>query len=46
MAVLILFKQADELNSWAANLKEAEDFEGSSFHKKYECSAMIAVAGQ
>ena len=46
MAVLILFKSADELNFWAANLKGAEDTEGFCFHKKYECSAMIAVAGQ
>ena len=46
MAVLILFKSADELNFRAANLKGAEDTEGFCFHKKYECSAMIAVAEQ
>jgi len=46
MAVLILFKSADELNFWAANLKGAEDTEGFCFHRKYECSAMIAVAVQ
>ena len=46
MAVLILPRSAHELNFWAANLKGAEDFEGFCFHRKYECSAMIAVAGQ
>jgi len=46
IAVLILFKSADELNFWAASLKGEEDSEGFSFHRKYECSAMIAVAGQ
>jgi len=46
MAVLILFKSADELNFWAANLKTVEDTEGFCFHRKYECSAMIAVAEQ
>ena len=46
MAALILPKSADELNFWAANLKGAKDTEGFCFHRKYECSAMIAVAGQ
>ena len=46
MAVLILFKSADELNFWIANLKAAEDTEVFCFHSKYECSAMIAVAGE
>ena len=46
MAVLILFKSADELNFWMADLKRSEDTEGFCFHRKYECSAMIAVAGQ
>ena len=46
MAVLILLKSADELNFWAASLKGSEDAEGFCFHRKYECSAMIAVAGQ
>jgi hypothetical protein len=46
MAVLILFKSADELNFSTANLKGAEDTEGFSFHRKYEHSAMIAVAGK
>ena len=46
MAVLILFKSADELDFWAANLKGAEDTEGFSFHRKYEFSAMMTVAGQ
>ena len=45
MAVLILFKSADELNFWAANLKGEEDTAGFWFHRIYECSAMIAVAG-
>ena len=45
MVDLILFKSADELNFWTANLKGAEDTEGFCFHKKYECSAMIAVTG-
>ena len=46
MAVLILFKLAEELKVWAANWKGAEDAEGPLFHRKNECSAMIAVAGQ
>jgi hypothetical protein len=47
MAVLILlFKSVDELNFSAADLKGAEDTEGFCFHRKYECSAMIAVAGK
>ena len=43
MAVLIFAKSADELNFWMANSKGAEDFEGFSFQRKYECSVMIAV---
>ena len=46
MAVLILIRSADELNFWTANLKGTEDSEGCCFHRKYECSAMIAVAEQ
>ena len=46
MAVLIFLKSADELSFWIANLKGAEDTEGFCFHRKYECSAMIAVAKQ
>jgi hypothetical protein len=29
-----------------ANFKRAEDAEGFCFHRKYECSAIIAVAEQ
>ena len=43
MAVLIFAKSADELNFWMANSKGAKDLEGFGFHKKYECSAMIAI---
>ena len=43
MAVLIFAKSADELNVWMANSKGLEDLEGFCFHRKYECSAMIAV---
>ena len=46
MAVLIFFKWADDLIFWMANLKGAEDAEGFCFHRKKECSAMIAVAEQ
>ena len=46
MAVLIFAKSADELNFWMANSKGAEDFEGFCFHRKNECSAMIAVTEQ
>ena len=46
MAVLIFAKSADELNFWMANSKGAEDSEGFCFHKKNECSAMIAVTEQ
>ena len=46
MAILIFFKSADELNFSMANLKGIEDTEGFCFHRKYECSAMIAVAEQ
>ena len=46
MAVLIFAKSADELNFWMANSKGAEDFEGFCFHRKYECSAMMAVTEQ
>ena len=46
MAVLILFKSVDELNFWIANLMGSEDTEGFCFHRKNECSAMIAVAEQ
>jgi len=44
MAVLIFFKSATELSFWMANLKGAEDAEGFCFHRKYEHSAIIAVA--
>ena len=43
MAVLIFAKLADNLNFWMANSKGAEDFEGFCFHRKYECSVMMAV---
>ena len=46
MAVLIFSKSTDELNFCTANLKGTEDTEGFCFHRKYECSAMIAVAKQ
>jgi len=46
MAVLIFFKSADKLSFWMANLKGEEDAEGFCFHRKYECSVMIAVAEQ
>ena len=46
MAVLIFAKSADKLNFWMANLKGREDIEGFCFHRKNECSAMIAVAEQ
>ena len=46
MAVLIFFKWADDLIFWMANLKGAEDAEGFCFHRKYECSPMIAVTEQ
>ena len=44
MAVLIFFKSANEWSFSMANLKGAKDPEGFCFHRKYECSAMIAVA--
>ena len=44
MAVLILSKSADELNFWAATLKGAKDCDCFCLQRKYECSAMIAVA--
>ena len=44
MAVLIFVKSADKLSFWIANLIGAEDAEGFWFHRKNECSAMIAVA--
>ena len=43
MAVLIFAKWADKLNFWMANSKGAEEVEGFCFHRKNECSAMIAV---
>ena len=43
MAVLIFVKSAEKLNFWIANLKGVEETEGFCFHRKYECSAMIAV---
>ena len=46
MAVSIFFKSADELNFSTANSKGTEDADGFSFHRKYECSAMMAVAEQ
>jgi len=46
MAVLIFFKLSDDLSFSIANLKGVEDAEGFCFHRKYECSAMIAVAVQ
>ena len=46
MATLIFFTSTNELNFWTANLMGTEDTEGFCFHKKYECSAMIAVAEQ
>ena len=46
MPVLIFIKSANKLNFWMANLKGAEDAGGFCFHRKYECSAMIAVAEQ
>ena len=46
MAVLIFFKSEDKLNFWTANPKGTEDGEGLCFHRKYECSAMMAVAEQ
>ena len=46
MAVLIFSKSTDKLSFSMANSKGAEDDEGFSFHRKYECSAMIAVAEQ
>ena len=46
MAVLTLLKSTDELSFLMANVKGAEDVEGFCFHRKYECSAMIAVAEQ
>ena len=46
MAVLIFFKSEDELNFLTANPKGTEDGEAFCFHRKYECSAMIAVTEQ
>ena len=46
MAVLIFVKLADKLNFWMANSKGVQDLEGFCFHRKYECSAMIAVTEQ
>ena len=46
MAVLIFVKSADNLNSRMANSKEAGELEGFCFHRKYECSAIMAVTEQ
>ena len=46
MAVLIFAKSADKLNFWMANSKGAKELDGFRFHRKYECSAMIAVTEQ
>ena len=46
MAVLILFTSTSKLNVSTADLKGEEDAEGFCFHRKYECSAMMTVAGQ
>ena len=46
MAVLIFVKLADKLNFSKANLKGTGDAEGFCFHRKNECSAMIAVTEQ
>ena len=46
MPVLIFFNSGDKLNFSIANLKGVEDVEGFCFHRKYECSAMTAVAEQ
>jgi len=43
MSLFIFFKSTNKLSFWMANLKGAEDAEGFCFHRKYECSAMIAV---
>ena len=43
---LIFIDLSDELNFWMANLMGPEDAEGFCFHRKKECSAMIAVAKQ
>ena len=43
MAILIFAKSANKLNFWMANSKGAEEVEGFCFHRKNECSAMIAV---
>ena len=46
IAVLIFGKSADKVNFWIANLKGAIDAVGFCFHRKNECSAMIAVTEQ
>ena len=46
MAVLIFAKSADKLNFSMANSKGAKELDGFCFHRKYECSAMIAVTEQ
>ena len=46
MAILIFSKSADKLNLWMANVKGPKEREGFCFHRKYECSAMIAVTEQ
>ena len=46
MAVFIFAKSADNLNFWMANSNGAAELEGFCFHRKYECSAMIAVTEQ
>ena len=46
MAVLIFAMSADSLNFSMANSNRAEDLEGFCFHRKNECSAMIAVTEQ
>ena len=46
MAVLIFGKAADKSDFWMANSKGAKELEGFCFHRKNECSAMIAVTEQ
>ena len=46
IAVLIFFNLTDELSFWMADLMGTEDAEGFCCHRKYECSAIIAVAKQ
>ena len=46
MAVLILVKSAEKLSFLMADVKGAEDVEGFCFHRRNECSAMIAVTEQ